>query len=115
MLLNGGSIYNVNRARIVEVDMVFLKTQFLAAVSEQCRVWTNRDDAIHASARWLGYRRTAKVIDETARKLILRLLRGWAPGRLHRFHPAVIRLIEKIRDFTADEYKVLLVPSTQWG
>ncbi|MGL4400849.1 MAG: restriction endonuclease subunit S, partial [Luteolibacter sp.] len=76
VLLNGGSTYSVNRAGIADFDMDFLKTQFLAAVSEQGRVWTDRDDAIRAFARWFGFRRTGKVIDETARKLISRLLRG---------------------------------------
>lgn len=76
VLLNGGGTLSVNRAGVADYDMDFLKTQFLAAISEQGRVWTDREDAIRAFARWLGFRRTGSVIDETARKLISRLLRA---------------------------------------
>ena len=48
VLLNGGNIYSVNRAGIADLDMEFLKTQFLAAISEQGRVWTTREDATRA-------------------------------------------------------------------
>ena len=40
-----------------------------------------RDEAIRAFARWMGFRRTGRSIDETARSLINGLLRE---GRLER-------------------------------
>lgn len=54
----------------------FLKDQFLAAIG---RAWIERDDAIRAFARWLGFRRTGSTIDEATRSLIKGLLRE---GRL---------------------------------
>lgn len=89
VLLNGGNIYSVNRAGIADLDMEFLKTQFLAAISEQGRVWTTREDATRAFARWFGFRRTGSVIDETARKLIPRLLRA---GRLEKDGDSIKRV-----------------------
>lgn len=69
--------------------MDFLKSQFLAAISEHGRVWTAREDAIRAFARWLGFRRSGSVIDETARKLINRLLRD---GRLQKDGDSILRI-----------------------
>jgi len=69
--------------------MEFLKSQFLAAISEQGRVWTTREDATRAFARWLGFRRTGSVIGDTARKLISRLLRS---GRLEKDGDSIRRI-----------------------
>jgi hypothetical protein len=55
----------------------FLKEQFLASLAG--RQWTEREDAARAFARWLGFRRTGRIIDETAKSLINGLLRE---GRL---------------------------------
>ena len=76
VLINHSGVLSVFKSNIAGYDMEFLKTQFLAAVSEHGRVWMEREDAIRAFSRWLGFRRIGKVIDETARKLISRLLRG---------------------------------------
>lgn len=59
-----------------EGQFQFLKTQLLAAVSENGRVWMTRNEAVRAFARWFGFRRTGRVIEETAQKLIKRLLRA---------------------------------------
>ncbi len=75
VLASEGGQLRSGAASIADYEMDFLKSQFLAAISEGGRAWTTRDDAIRAFARWLGFRRTGKIIDETARKLIKRLLR----------------------------------------
>jgi SOS-response transcriptional repressor LexA len=54
-------------------DRAFLKTQFLASLGG--RVWRDRDDAARGFARWLGFKRTGPVIDQTVRSLINGLLR----------------------------------------
>lgn len=54
-------------------DRDAIKEQFLASLAG--RVWTERDDAIQAFARWMGFRRTGATIDETVRSLINGLLR----------------------------------------
>jgi hypothetical protein len=55
----------------------FLKDQFLAALPG--RQWVERDAAMRGFARWLGFKRTGKAIDDSARSLINGLLRD---GRL---------------------------------
>lgn len=55
----------------------FLKEQFLSALGG--RQWTEREEAIRAFARWLGFARAGRAIEETARSLINGLLRE---GRL---------------------------------
>jgi hypothetical protein len=62
---------------IGDYDREFLKDQFLASL--RGKAWGERDDAIQAFARWLGFRRTGGNIDETARSLINGLIRE---GRL---------------------------------
>lgn len=56
-----------------------LKTQFLASLNG--RAWTERDEAIAAFARWMGFRRTGARIREIAESLVKGLLRE---GRLAR-------------------------------
>ena len=56
---------------IEQYDCAFLKDQSLAALG---RTWTDRDDAIRAVARWLGFVRTGSTIEDTARSLINGLL-----------------------------------------
>jgi len=58
---------------IEHYDRTHLKDQFLASLSGHR--WVDRDDAIRAFARWMGFRRTGSSIDETARSLINGLLR----------------------------------------
>lgn len=65
-------------ARTIEqYDRDFLKEQFLASLSG--RQWIEREDAVRAFARWMGFRRTGPAIEDTARSLINGLLRE---GRL---------------------------------
>jgi hypothetical protein len=56
-----------------EYERNFLKEQFLASLSG--RPWIGRDDAIRAFARWMGFRRTGRSIEDTARSLINGLVR----------------------------------------
>jgi type I restriction enzyme S subunit len=72
---------------IIDYDRDFLKKQFLAAIE---RGWIRRDEAIQTFARWLGFRRTGPVIDETARSLINGLIRE---GRLEAEGPELIRRV----------------------
>ena len=58
---------------IEQYDRELLKEQFLASLSG--RQWIERDDAIRAFARWMGFRRTGPAIDDAARSLINGLLR----------------------------------------
>jgi hypothetical protein len=58
---------------IEHYDRTHLKDQFLASLSG--RGWVDRDHAIRAFARWMGFRRTGSSIDETARSLINGLIR----------------------------------------
>jgi Type ISP C-terminal specificity domain len=65
-------------ARTIEqYDRDFLKEQFLASLLG--RQWIEREDAVRAFARWMGFRRTGPAIEDTARSLINGLLRE---GRL---------------------------------
>jgi hypothetical protein len=65
-------------ARTIEqYDRDFLKDQFLASLVG--RQWIEREDAIRAFARWMGFRRTGPAIEDAARSLINGLLRD---GRL---------------------------------
>jgi hypothetical protein len=64
----------------------FLKDQFLASLG---RIWTVREDAIEGFARFLGFARTGRVIEDTARSLINGLLRE---NRLETDGPRLRRL-----------------------
>ena len=57
---------------IEDYNRDFLKQQFLAAIE---RSWIERNEAIQNFCRWMGFRRTGPVIEETARSLINGLLR----------------------------------------
>jgi type I restriction enzyme, S subunit len=70
---------------IADYDRDLLKRQFLAAVG---RSWIERDQAIQNFCRWMGFRRTGPIIDETARSLIQGLLRE---SRLEADGPNLIR------------------------
>lgn len=58
---------------IEQYDREFLKEQFLASLLG--RQWIEREDAIRAFARWMGFRRTGPAIEDSARSLINGLLR----------------------------------------
>ena len=81
VIFNERGQFSTGWSSVTDYEKDFLKTQFLAAISEQGRVWTTREDSIRTFARWLGFRRTGSVIDETARSLITGLLRE---GRLEK-------------------------------
>lgn len=70
---------------IAGYDRDFLKQQFLAALG---RSWVERNDAIQNFCRWMGFRRTGQIIDETARSVINGLLRE---SRLEADGPNLIR------------------------
>jgi hypothetical protein len=70
---------------IADYDRDLLKRQFLAAVG---RSWIERDDAAQDFRRWMGFRRTGPIIEETARSLIQELLRE---SRLESDGPTLIR------------------------
>jgi hypothetical protein len=67
---------HIDRTPIDQWERTFLKTQFLAVINQNGRIWLERDEAIRHFARWLGFRRTGPVITETARSLINGLLRA---------------------------------------
>ena len=70
---------------IAGYDRDLLKQQFLAALG---RSWVERNDAIQNFCRWMGFRRTGQIIDETARSVINGLLRE---SRLEANGPNLIR------------------------
>jgi hypothetical protein len=67
---------HIDRTPINQWDRTFLKTQFLAVINQNGRIWLKRDEAIRHFARWLGFRRTGPVITETVLSLINGLLRA---------------------------------------
>ena len=69
---DGGTLRLFSRSRD-DFYRSFLKDQFLAAL--EGRAWRERDDAIQAFARWLGYKRTSPELDADARSLINGLIR----------------------------------------
>jgi len=73
ILKNQGGKLRISARSIEHYEREFLKTQFLASLEGTS--WTERDDAIRAFARWLGFQRTGPTIDETARSLINGLIR----------------------------------------
>lgn len=59
---------------ITDYEKAFLKEQFLVSLGG--KAWRTRDEAIRGFARWMGFRRTGKLIQETGRSLITSLLRA---------------------------------------
>ena len=77
ILVNNGGMLALGARGIAEYERDFLKEQFIASL--QSRSWRERDETIRDFARWLGFKRTGNVLDETVRSLINGLLRE---GRL---------------------------------
>ncbi len=77
VLASDGGGLTLDARRIEDYRRDFLKEQFLASL--EGRAWKQRDDAIRDLARWLGFRRTGRVIDQTLRSIINGLIRE---GRL---------------------------------
>jgi hypothetical protein len=73
ILESSGEVLQLHARSIGDYSRDHLKLQFLASLPESN--WIERDDAIRAFARWMGFRRTGSAIDETARSLINGLLR----------------------------------------
>jgi hypothetical protein len=76
ILANESGALRLSARSIEQYERNLLKEQFLASLSG--RPWIERiecDDAIRAFARWMGFRRTGRSIDETARSLINGLVR----------------------------------------
>ena len=69
---DGHSLRYKNIEQYETDDRDGLKVQFLAAIP---RSWIERDDAVTALARWLGFRRTGAKIQEIVASLINGLLR----------------------------------------
>jgi hypothetical protein len=66
---------HIDRTPVDQWDRTFLKTQFLAVINQNGRIWLERDEAIRQFSRWLGFRRTGRVIKGTVLSLINGLLR----------------------------------------
>jgi hypothetical protein len=77
ILKNNAGVLALAARSISDYERDFLKDQFSASL--QSRSWKEREEAIRDFARWLGFKRTGNVLDETVRSLINGLLRE---GRL---------------------------------
>jgi len=75
IVINTGGELKLYSRTIADHDRNELKTQFLAALSAQGTVYVERQDAIRAFARWMGFSRAGNVIEDTALSLINGLLR----------------------------------------
>jgi hypothetical protein len=73
ILANEGGALRLSARNIEQYERNPLKEQFLASLSG--RPWIERDDAVRAFARWMGFRRTGRSIDDTVRSLINGLVR----------------------------------------
>jgi hypothetical protein len=91
ILEGSGDVFQLSAHSIGDYGRDHLKAQFLASLPEAN--WIERDDAIRAFARWMGFRRTGSAIDECARSLINGLLRD----------DCLERMGSKIRRFIAPE------------
>ena len=60
-------LYNLDCQSITDYNRTDLVKYLCAAIG---RTWHTRDDAIKATARYLGFRRTGKVIKETLKSTI---------------------------------------------
>jgi hypothetical protein len=77
VLENVDGLLRLAARSIDQYERNFLKQQFMASLVG--KAWINRDEAIRAFARWLGFRRTGSAIDDVARSVINGLIRE---GRL---------------------------------
>jgi len=73
ILANEHGALRLSARNIEQYERNLLKEQFLASLSG--RPWIERDDAIRTFARWMGFRRTGRSIDETVRSLVNGLVR----------------------------------------
>jgi AIPR protein len=73
ILESSGDVLRLSARSIGDYSRDHLKAQFLASLPGS--QWIERDKAIRAFARWMGFRRTGSAINESARSLINGLLR----------------------------------------
>lgn len=73
ILGNADGALRIGAKSIEQYEREFLKDQFLSSLDGV--TWTEREQAIRAFARWLGFLRTGPTINETARSLINGLIR----------------------------------------
>ena len=85
ILINNGGHLQLATGGLDAVDRDELKDGFLAAIG---RSWIDREEAVRAFARFLGYARTGPVLDDTARSLMNGLIRD---GRLESDGPNLRR------------------------
>jgi hypothetical protein len=74
-LVEEQSTLHLDRTPLDQWDRTFLKTQLLATLNQNGRIWLKREETTRLFARWLGFRRTGHIIEETTRSLINGLLR----------------------------------------
>ncbi len=86
IVVNDGGLYSLGFRTLTDCTRESLKNDFESAIG---RGWIHRDDAVRAFARWLGFARVGKVIDDTARSLINGLIRE---DRLETDGPELIRI-----------------------
>lgn len=77
--MRNGNLVQLQAHSIADYDEDHLKTQFLAAISRQTSGYIERDQAVRAFARWMGFARTGPVIADVGASLIRKLIRA---GRL---------------------------------
>jgi len=68
VLINEAGKLRVLARTVDQYERPFLKEQFLASLPG--RNWIDRDEAVRGFGRWMGFKRTGPIIDETARSLI---------------------------------------------
>ena len=73
ILVSHGKGIALAASKITDYERDFLKDQFVASMPS--RGWIERTESIRGFARWMGYRRTGSIIEETTRSVIAGLIR----------------------------------------
>ena len=73
ILVSHGKGIALAASKITDYERDFLKDQFVASMPS--RGWIERTESIRGFARWMGYRRTGSIIEETTRSVIVGLIR----------------------------------------
>lgn len=77
--MRNGNLVQLQAHSIADYDHEHLKNQFLAAISRQTSGFIEREQAVRAFARWMGFARTGPVIADVGASLIRKLIHA---GRL---------------------------------
>ena len=77
--MRNGNLVQLKAHSIADYEHEHLKNQFLAAISRQTSGFIEREEAVRAFARWMGFARTGPVIADVGASLIRKLIRA---GRL---------------------------------